>query len=111
MAEVHRVVRDVSQRVTDAIGPGSLKLVSGSSPSRPLDAVLDEVLSDRAGANDVRRFQENVFAVYTTVEPADIRNWLAEQLTEEESVFIVEFERWSSHGPAADRRWLLRRGH
>lgn len=111
MAEVRRVVRQVSQRVTDDIGPGSLKLVTGWSPGRSLDSVFDEILSDRAGANEVRRFQENVFLVYSEAEPADVRSWLAERLTDDESVFVVEFERWSSHGPAADRRWLLRRGH
>jgi hypothetical protein len=97
--------------VTDVIGPGSLKLVSGWSPSRSLDQVLSTVLSDRAGANDVRRLQDNVFVVYSEVEPADVRNWLSEHLTDDESVIVVEFERWSSHGPGVDRRWLLRRGH
>ena len=88
----------------DVIGPGSLKLVSGRSPSRSLDLVLDEVLSDRAGANDVRRLQDSLFVVYTEAEPADVRNWIAERLTDEESVLVVEFECWSSHGPAVDRR-------
>lgn len=97
--------------MTDVIGPGSLKLVSGWSLSRALDPVLDEVLSDRAGTNDVRRLQDNVFVVYTEAEPTDVRNWVAERLTDQESVLVVEFERWSSHGPAVDRRWLLRRGH
>jgi hypothetical protein len=105
------MVQQVSQRVTDIIGAGSLKLVSGWSLSRSLDLVLDEVLSDRAGTNDVRRLQDNAFVVYTEAEPADVRNWVAEELTDQESVLVVEFERWSSHGPAVDRRWLLRRGH
>ena len=97
--------------MTDVVGPGSLKLVSGRSPSRSLDPVLDQVLTNCAGAKDVRRFQENVFLVYSEAEPADVRTWFAERLMDDESVFVVEFERWSSHGPAADRRWLLRRGH
>jgi hypothetical protein len=97
--------------VTDVIGPGSLKLVSGWSSARSLDPVLHEILSDRAGANNVRRFHDSVFAVYSEAEPADVREWFAGRLTSEESVFVVEFERWSSHGPHVDRRWLLRRGH
>ena len=97
--------------MTGVIGLGSLKLVSGWSPNRSLDPVLHEVLSNHAGANDVRRLQDSVFVIYTEAEPADVRNWLAGQLTDQESVIVVEFERWSSNGPAIDRSWLLRRGH
>jgi hypothetical protein len=97
--------------VTDAIGPGSLKLVTASSNSRSLDGIVDAVLTTQAGVADVRRLQDGVFLVYTDAEPEDVRGWVAEQLADGESVFVVEFERWSSWGTAADRRWLLRRGH
>ncbi len=97
--------------MTDVIGPGSLKLVSGWSPSRSLDQLFESTLSERVGANDVRRLHTHAYVVYTSATPEDVRGWLAGQLAGDESVFVVEFERWSSDGPAADRAWLLRRGH
>ena len=42
---------------------------------------------------------------------AALRDWLTPSLEEGESVFVVEFEKWSGYGPAPDRAWLLRRGH
>ena len=97
--------------MTGVIGSGSLKLVSGWSPSRSLDHVIETALTQRVGANDVRRLHELVYLIYTEAEPSVVRGWLAEQLAGDESIFIAEFERWSSHGPAAGRTWLLRRGH
>ena len=97
--------------MTDVIAPGSLKLVTVSSPHRSLrDAVLG-ALRDRFSENHVRHLSGETFIVYTDAEPAALRDQLTGLLREGESVFVVEFERWSSHGPAADRRWLLRRGH
>jgi len=95
----------------DVIGQGSLMFVSGWSASRSLDQLIERTLTAHAGANDVRRLHDQTYIAYADAEPSDVRNWLAEQLAEDESVFVVEFEHWSSHGPAADRSWLLRRGH
>ncbi len=97
--------------MTDVIGPGSLKLISGWSPHRSLADALRETLLARASENDVRRLYGETFLVYTDAEPATIRDWLAPALAEDESVFVVEFERWAGRGPAVARRWLLRRGH
>jgi len=97
--------------VTDVIGPGSLKLVTASSPHRSLRDVLRDTLRAHAGDNDLRHLHGETFLVYTDAEPATIRDWLAPVLGEDETAVAVEFERWSSHGPAADRTWLLRRGH
>jgi len=97
--------------VTDVIGPGSLKLVTASSPRRPLRDSLLGVLRERFGENDVRHLFGETFLVHTDAEPAAVRDSLTGLLREDESVFVVEFGRWSSHGPAADRAWLLRRGH
>ena len=97
--------------MTDVIGPGSLKLVAASSPRRPLGDVLRDTLCAHAGGNDVRHLHGETFLVQTEADPAAIRDWLSALLGEDESVFVIEFERWSSHGLAADRTWLLRRGH
>ena len=97
--------------MTDVIGPGKLRLVSGWSPSRSLDCAIEALLSGLAEPNDVRRLQDSVFVVFSATEPEEIRSAIAGELLDGESVFVVEFERWSSHGPAADRTWLLRRGH
>ena len=96
--------------MTDITGPGSLKLISGSSPNRSLRDVLGQALLARSGENDMRHLHGDTFLVHTEAEPAAIRDWLAPLLSDGESLFVVEFERWSGsrngHG-----QWLLRRGH
>ena len=95
----------------DEIGPGSLKCVSAGSPSRPLRADIEEALRACVRPEDIRHLYGNVFLVYTDAEPLAIRDWLIPTLSDDESVFVVDFEHWSGRGPAADRAWLLRRGH
>ncbi len=95
----------------DPIGPGSLKCVSAGSPSRPLRTDIEEALRARVRPEDIRHLYGDVFLVYTDAEPLAIRDWLISALGDDESVFVTEFENWSGRGPAADRSWLLRRGH
>ena len=95
----------------DAIGPGSLKCISAGSPSRSLRADIEEALRARVRPEDIRHLYGDVLLVYTAAEPLAVRDWLIPALTDDESVFVTEFENWSGRGPAADRAWLLRRGH
>jgi len=97
--------------MTDVVGPGTLKLVSGWSPSRSVDHVLEEILTAHAGANDVRRLHHSSFVVYSELGPFGVRNWFVNEFSDDESLLVVEFETWSSLGPCIDRTWLLRRGH
>jgi hypothetical protein len=97
--------------VIDLVRPGSLKCVAGVSPHRPLQDVFEHILCARIGEADVRHLSGDVFVVHSEMETSDLRDALAAELEDGESVFVVEFERWSGYGPAADRRWLLRRGH
>ena len=95
----------------DKIGPGSLKCVAGWSPDRELRDVLVVALQAHVPEEDIRPLPGGVVLLYTDADTAAIRDWLAPRLREGESVLVVEFEQWSGHGPAPDRRWLLRRGH
>lgn len=97
--------------MTDEIGPGSLKLVSVWSSVRPLRGLVQSALTGHLRQEDVRHLFHDVYLVYTDAEPAAVRDWIVGGLAGDESVFVVEFERWSAAGPAADQRWLLRRGH
>ncbi len=90
---------------------GSLKCITASSPNRSLRDVLEQALRGRVAADDIRLLSGDVLLVYTDADAAVVRDWLAPQLREGESVFVVEFERWSGYGPAPDQTWLLRRGH
>jgi hypothetical protein len=94
----------------DPVGSGSLKLVAVDAPKEVLRRV-EAALRQRTGAPDVRRVAGAWFFVHSEAEPADIRDSLAPLLGDGDSVIVVEFERWSSHGAAIDTRWLLRRGH
>ena len=95
----------------DVVGPGTLKCVAGASPHRPLRDTLERTLQARIGPADVRHVGGDVFVVHSEMDPSELRDALAAELGDGESVFVVEFERWSGYGPAIDRRWLLRRGH
>jgi hypothetical protein len=97
--------------VAEQIGPGTLKLVVISSGNRSLREQIEALLRAHCRANDVRRLQDETFLVHTEASTAEVRDWLAPVLADGESVFVVEFERWSARGPAADRDWLRNRGH
>ena len=92
------------------IAPGSLKCVTVCSSTRPLLPLVEAALRSSLSA-DVRRLGESALLVHTEAEPAGIRDWLAPLLEEGESLLVVEFEKWSAYGTAADRDWLLARGH
>lgn len=94
----------------EPVGPGSLKLVVGSSEEAALTDRIAEALARHVRAADIQRAGA-AFVVYTDAEPAQIRDWLADAVRAGESALVAEFERWSSRGDAFDRRWLLRRGH
>jgi hypothetical protein len=95
----------------DEVGPGSLKLVSGYSPHRPLRELIQRTLTDRIGVSDVRYIHGRVFAIHTEASCETIRDWLRDAFEDGESAFVVEFERWSGLGEVIDSTWLLRRGH
>jgi hypothetical protein len=95
----------------DEIGPGTLKCVIGHSPDRSIRALLEEALRSHVRAEDIRPLGHDALIAYSSASTADLRDWIASRLGPGESVFVAEFERWSAFGSAADRRWLLRRGH
>ncbi len=93
------------------IAPGGLKLIAAWSAVRDLDGALGGVLLAHVRGEDVRRLFPGTYLVYTAATCAELRDMVAGVLWNGESVFAVEFERWSSGGPTADRAWLLFRGH
>lgn len=95
----------------DDVGPGALHLVSASSPRRAMRDVIEQALLATSPAADVRHLYGDTFVVFADSTPSELRDRIAERLAQDESAIVVEFERWSSHGPAIDRRWMLRRGH
>jgi hypothetical protein len=96
----------------DAIGPGELKLVTAWSPRREIGDEIERTLRAKVRPEDVRRLWNSTFVVYTAASHAEIRDWLAASLHEDEGVFVATFEQWSAYGGGAvPRTWLLRRGH
>jgi hypothetical protein len=93
------------------IGPGSLKCVTAWSDDRSLRELMEETLRAHVRAEHIRHLYDQVFLIYTDAETAAIRGWFTSSLQDGESVFVVEFERWSGYGPAPDRAWLSFRGH
>jgi hypothetical protein len=74
-----------------------------------LDPVL-AVLHERVSSENVRPLGSAVL-LHTELKPADLRDWLSAALGEGQSLFVVEFEKWSSYGADVDTVWLLERGH
>ncbi|MGB2694621.1 MAG: hypothetical protein WBD55_05470 [Dehalococcoidia bacterium] len=95
----------------EAIGPGSLKLVTASSSDSALGSRVQTALERHVRPEDVRHIHDDAFVVFTESDAATIRDWLAPLLRHGESVFVVEFERWSGRGSSISREWLLGRGH
>lgn len=95
----------------DEVGPGSLMCVTTHSPERSLRDVLERTLLEHIRSEDIRHLCADTFIVFTESEVDVVRDWLSPVLRDGESAFVTGFERWSAYGPAADRRWLLRRGH
>ncbi len=93
-----------------ATGVPTLKCVIAWSDRRTLCDLLAQALA-ASGETDMLRLNEDAWLVYTAAEPAEIRDSLATSLGADESVVVMEFERWSGYGPGVDSRWLLRRGH
>ena len=91
-------------------GP-ALKCVIAWSDRRNLCSLVVDALESKIGPEDVRRIGDESLAVYGAAQPAEIRDWAAEVLEDGESVLVLEFERWSGHGPGVDAAWLLKRGH
>lgn len=97
----------------DDIGPGRLLLIAAAAPSPEVERAIHA----HVRREDVRRVGAAstplaaLFLVYADAAPGDVRDWLAEALDPGIVAFVVEFERWSALGDAADRAWLLRRGH
>jgi hypothetical protein len=106
MGAVRRVVQPVPEGVS-RIGPGTLKCVV--APGRA-DGVL-AALPERVDTADIRQLGGDAVLVHTSLEAAELRDWLSGYLGAGESLLIVEFEKWSSCGAGVDREWLLARGH
>jgi hypothetical protein len=97
--------------VSERLGPGSLKIIVTSSPTRTLRDAIDAALRAHVRGEDIHAIADGALLVHAEAGAGALRDLLAPLLGEGEAVFVAEFERWSSHGLAIDRRWLAARGH
>jgi hypothetical protein len=93
------------------VPPGSLKCVIAWSERRNLCSLVFDGVAARTGEEQLRLLGDDSFAVYTTASSSEIRDWAAEMISSDESVLVVEFEKWSGFGSEVPRDWLLARGH
>ncbi|MGH6783828.1 MAG: hypothetical protein ACREBP_04300, partial [Sphingomicrobium sp.] len=108
LGEMRRVLRPASQRMTED-GGGLLRLLLVVA-SAEQHAHLEAALAGLAGAGEVRSPALGAFVVHVAMPPSELRDELR-QAACIDSLFIVEFERWSALGDAIGPAWLLRRGH
>lgn len=97
----------------DDIGPGHLLLIAAMSPRTEVERALRAYVrpEDLRTIRGTSSSQIALYIAYADATPSEVRDWLAEALGPDAVAFVVEFERWSALGDAADRAWLLRRGH
>jgi len=89
----------------------TLKCVIAWSDRRNLCSLVEETLKQRLGETEVRKLGEDSLVCYGLPAPDEVRDLVAGVLDAEESVLVVEFEKWSGRGPGMDAEWLMRRGH
>jgi len=89
----------------------TLKCVIAWSDKRNLCSLVAQALEARIGREDICRLGDESLAIYSAAAPDEVRDWAAEVLESGESVFVVEFERWSGYGAGVDAAWLSKRGH
>ena len=89
----------------------SLKCVIAWSDARNLCSLIERELEGIAGAGEVLRLNDEAYVVWSNEAASTIRDHLIPTLERGESLFVSEFEAWSSHGAGVDSTWLLRRGH
>lgn len=79
-----------------------------ASPQRKVR--VEAALVMLAGAAEVRSPVAGAFVVHVAKSSSELRDALREAVGID-TLFIVEFERWSALGNLVDSTWLLRRGH
>ena len=89
------------------IGPGTLKCILASGD---LEAVL-AALQEHLEVKDVRRIGAAAAIVHTMIEASELRDRLCAQVGKDQSLLVLEFEKWSGYGAEVHREWLLARGH
>jgi hypothetical protein len=89
----------------------TLKCVIAWSDRRNLCSIVGDALQAKIDAGGVLRLSEDALIIHIANDPAEIRDWVRSALEDGESVFVVEFERWSGYGDGVDSNWLMRRGH
>jgi hypothetical protein len=89
----------------------TLKCVIAWSDRRNLCSIVADTLQANIGGGEILRLGDGAVVTYAANEPAQILDWVQRALEEDESVLVVEFERWSAYGRGVDATWLLGRGH
>jgi hypothetical protein len=90
--------------------PG-LRCVIAWSDRRNLRTIVGNELRSMVQEAELRQIGDDAYLAHTALSADELRNRLRPTLTEEEGLLVIDFERWSGHGAALDRRWLLARGH
>lgn len=89
----------------------TLKLIVVDPTNPHVLRKLQGDLAAIAGAGEVRAIFGNVYLVNTAIDTSELRDLVAGDLSDRDSVIVVEFETWSGYGPGIDGTWLMRCGH
>jgi hypothetical protein len=89
----------------------TLKCVIALSDRRNLCSLVATTLEAKVGSHSLRRLGDESVIVYDPAPPAEIRDWVSPVLQPDESLLVLEFEKWSGRGAGVHAEWLMRRGH
>ena len=90
--------------------PG-LRCVIAWSDRRNLCSVVGDELRSILPDAELRGIGDDAYLVHTALSADELRNRLRLTIAAEEGLLVLDFERWSGHGEALDRRWMMARGH
>ena len=88
----------------------TLKCVIAWSDRRNLCSIIADELAAVSGG-ELRRLGDDAHVVWTATSASDLRDRLRPLISDDEGLFVAEFETWSGHGKALDAVWLLAHGH
>ena len=89
----------------------TLKLVLLRSGNPDLKGNVRTALESQVSSQHVQQILGDGLLVFTEANPSTIRDWLKPSLSDQDHLFVAEFERWSGYGAGIDREWLTWRGH
>ncbi|MBM2826834.1 MAG: hypothetical protein HW403_898 [Dehalococcoidia bacterium] len=89
----------------------TLKLIMLRSGNPDMKENVRTALETQVSSQHIQGIFGDGILVFTEADPSTIRDWLKPSLSDQDHLFVAEFEHWSGYGAEIDKEWLAWRGH